>query len=340
MISISRIYLYVRARQLEGDYPGDSETGTYAIACLRILKGWGAPSELEWPYPNRGDAWPPKEPEGIDAKAKANRILYYRRVRNLDDCKVCLASEQPIMVAVDFTDQWYTANNGEIEMPLTGTPIVASNSVILTGYNDATRRFGFANSWGQEWGMNGHGTLPYAYIEIHCSDAWVFYGSNNDRPPPTGAGVSVVQWGDIDPRGNVNHAVEIVDNTNDEIKGWAFCVERDGFLDIEELFVKPDHRGNRLGRLLANELQRLSSTLNLPVRAWIPHGDGWQGSYTTMKNTLAHLNLTIGVSGVRWARFKATRKFSLWGKVLGLIRRIRGKGGGKKTFWFFLDSSL
>ena len=43
-------YGFVRARQLEGTFPGDKETGTWPITALRISYGWGMPPEEAWPY--------------------------------------------------------------------------------------------------------------------------------------------------------------------------------------------------------------------------------------------------------------------------------------------------
>jgi hypothetical protein len=60
---MSRMYNYIRARQLEGTYSNDPTIGTWATSAMRILRGWGNPTEAEWPYNGRAADWPPDEPE-------------------------------------------------------------------------------------------------------------------------------------------------------------------------------------------------------------------------------------------------------------------------------------
>ncbi len=36
--------------------------------------------------------------------------------------------------------------------------------ILLVGYDTATKRFIFRNSWGEKWGKKGYGTIPEDYI--------------------------------------------------------------------------------------------------------------------------------------------------------------------------------
>jgi hypothetical protein len=67
----SQIYGFVRARQLEGTYPGDPQTGVWPITAARVHFGWGAPPEEMWPR-NHAFRWPPSEPSGLDIAAKGS----------------------------------------------------------------------------------------------------------------------------------------------------------------------------------------------------------------------------------------------------------------------------
>jgi C1A family cysteine protease len=49
-------------------------------------------------------------------------------------------------------------------MPSRGEEVVGGHAVLVVGYDDAQKRFIVRNSWGSEWGMGGHYTLPYDYI--------------------------------------------------------------------------------------------------------------------------------------------------------------------------------
>ena len=164
------MYLYVRARQLEGTFSCDPSLGAWIVSAMRILRGWGVPADSEWPYDGDASHWPPDEPAGIDQAARSNRILAYQRVRTVDECKRIIASHLPVTVALEITDQWYSAPQGEIVM--SAEPTVGSHAVLLTGYDDSQQRFSFQNSWGARWGNVGFGTLPYSYFNEYQLEAW------------------------------------------------------------------------------------------------------------------------------------------------------------------------
>jgi len=96
---LNSLYGFVRARQLEGTYPGDKSTGTWSITPLRVLCGWGAVTEDEWPSPSD---WPPNEPPELDAKAKARRLHHYQRVRSVGECCVVLGHLRPVQVTLEI----------------------------------------------------------------------------------------------------------------------------------------------------------------------------------------------------------------------------------------------
>jgi len=85
-----RMYSYVRSRQLEGTYPGCPKTGTWPVTAFRVAKGWGVPSEQDWPYDGSAEHWPPGEPPGMDARAKLRRMAAYLRVRSEAETKTVL----------------------------------------------------------------------------------------------------------------------------------------------------------------------------------------------------------------------------------------------------------
>ena len=79
---VSSQYNFVRSRQLEGTYPGEPQTGAWPITTLRVGCGWGAVREGDWPREMSAEMWPPVEPRGLDAKAKALRVHHYHRMRS------------------------------------------------------------------------------------------------------------------------------------------------------------------------------------------------------------------------------------------------------------------
>ncbi len=59
-------------------------------------------------------------------------------------------------------------------MPTRKDYAVGGHCVLITGYNDFTRKYEILNSWGTTWGNLGYGTLPYAYVENpnYATDFW------------------------------------------------------------------------------------------------------------------------------------------------------------------------
>lgn len=302
---VSSIFLHVRGRQLEGTFPGDVMTGIWPVTAARILKGWGVPTETEWPYIAEPADWPPLEPPGIDELAKTRRTLDYQRVREYDDCRRSIDCLLPVSAAFDITQQWFNAVEGKIEMPAVGDAIVGGHLVCIDGYANSRRAFHFRNSWGKEWGEEGYGWLPYEYFDRYLIDAWTHRGTGASTPWHSDASKPHIRWGIPDYRGGILHVQEVYDQPNNEVQAWSFCVERDGFLEIEELFVRPSFRSRGLGKLLVRMILEVQSETQLPLRAWIPHG-GYEGqNKAAIDELVKYLGLTICSSGVRWASFQA-----------------------------------
>lgn len=312
---LSPLYLFVRARQLEGTYSPDPTIGTWPITSLRVACGRGCVPEHNWPYSCSHD-WPPKEPPNLDTIAKQFRIQCYQRIRSLEECKLAL-QKGPITAAFEITNQWFNAKNGVIEMPQQNAEIVGSHGFTIVGYEDDYGAFRFANSWGEKWGDKGYGLLPYEYFEPHLVSAWTMYPDyayalkkwareRLDSESPSGIHGS--KWSIKSIIGNRLHAIEIYDFSNDERIGWCFAISRDGWLEVEEFFVRPAYRRQGYGKDLCDQLLKLSSKLNLPLRLWIPHADAYP-SNQLLRNWLAsYLGLHLSNSEVRWARYRAELK--------------------------------
>jgi C1A family cysteine protease len=62
-----------------------------------------------------------------------------------------------------------------VPMPGTAETALGGHAVMAVGYNDASERFLVRNSWGIDWGVGGHFTIPYAYLSDRnlADDFWV-----------------------------------------------------------------------------------------------------------------------------------------------------------------------
>ncbi len=100
-------------------------------------------------------------------------------------------------------------------------------------------------------------------------------------------------------------AVSLYDLANEERIGWAFAVPRDGFLDIEELFVRTAYRRRGYASRLSQMLLKRSALLNLPLRLWVSYADCGQENRAALEGVLRQLGLHLRNSSHRWAAYVA-----------------------------------
>lgn len=181
---ISRIYGFVRSRQLEGTLALSPKVGVFMITANRIHAGWGMVSERRWQYPKKGSEWPPPEPSGLDIVAKYNRICAYFRVRNLDDLRRAVADFSLVLMVVPIHAGWYDAPKGLIALPTAEQAFHENHCVLVVGYDNGKQLIHFMNCWGGGWGDKGFGYLPYEYFNKFFQDAWFWFPKGRRLPCP------------------------------------------------------------------------------------------------------------------------------------------------------------
>lgn len=296
----SVMYNYVRSRQLEGTFPGDATTGTWITTGMRVGKGWGWIEESLWPYDGNANHWPPSEPAGLDIRAKENRTLVYQRINTVDECRIVLASGNVVSAGFLIDDSWFNAINGIISIP-SNQSITNSHAILLCGYNDKKRLFTFQNSWGVSWGDDGYGYLPYEYFPDRFREGYSIADKGKRPPFEKSTGIVLLSWGIEGLLGNKIHGQEFVDLSQNEIIAWAFSIEHEDFLDIEELYVRPTWRNQGYALKLAANLYRQSAKVGKPLRAWIPHSDYIISNHKPLKTIICKLGLSLNPSPVKWA---------------------------------------
>jgi hypothetical protein len=293
----------------------------FIITTNRVQAGWGIVSEKRCPHPKRGSEWPPQEPPGLDAIAKYNRICAYFRVRNLDDLRRCVANRSFVLLAVPIHHGWYEAPKGLISLPKAGEAFSENHCVLVMGYNDNTQLLKFINCWGGAWGDKGYGYLPYEYFNMHFQDAWFRFPNRSPLPCPVRNG-SMVKEGqsefiEVDfvkqnCLGNDCAIHDLWDTTGFTRIGWSFATVRDGYLDVEELFVMPQFRKQFAGSILMSKLLDDAGANALPLRFWIPYCDVYSTSANIQpfNRLLTRGRFISSVSSVPWSLFKAVQTVS------------------------------
>jgi GNAT superfamily N-acetyltransferase len=304
---INWLYGFLRGRQLEGTDPGDAQTGVWPITGMRVFCGWGTILEADWPDRVFPDTWLPAEPPGLDAKAKALRTHHYQRIRSARECCIMLGHMLPVQAALEITDQWFEAENGVIRMPGPEEQFVGSHCVLIIGFDPLHFGFTFENSWGRQWGNRGFGLLPLEYFDKYLVSAWAMHGMGPLPHYFKCHGINTVSWMALDCLGNslhggdAIHGREVYDGSNDERIGWTFAVHREGFLNVEELFVRPQYRGHGHGSQLVEMLLELAAKLKRPLRLWIPFADWTPSNLPLVEAIVDKLGLRLFHADVRWA---------------------------------------
>ncbi len=182
-VNASRLFLYKVTRKLL-HWTGD--TGAWLRTTMKAMVLFGVPPEEYYPYDiSKYD----DEPSAFCYAygQSYNAIQYFRldgpgvtTTQLLKRVKNFLAAGYPSMFG--FTVYNFGNEKGEFEFPGSSDPVQGGHAVIAIGYDD-NRKIGkekgairIRNSWGTDWGENGYGWIPYAYIESGLAvDFWSLF---------------------------------------------------------------------------------------------------------------------------------------------------------------------
>lgn len=162
---ISRLFLYYKERESDGDVSADN--GSSIRTGINVLANIGAPYEADYPYDVTKFA--DKPDDSLLDKAKAHIVASYERIeQNEVAIKSALSvNERPIPFGIEIFSYFESdsaARNGVMHVPTSDEQYLGGHAVLLVGYDDSTRTYTVANSWGEDWGDKGFFYLPYDYV--------------------------------------------------------------------------------------------------------------------------------------------------------------------------------
>jgi C1A family cysteine protease len=180
----SRLFLYKATRNLLG-WTGDQ--GAYLRSTMKAMVLFGVPPESYWAYKvTKFDEEPAAFCYAFAQSYKA--LKYYRldppatpKSQLLASIKANLAAGLPSMFGFTVYSSIPPLGDGkgEIPFPQQGDTVAGGHAIVAVGYNDAKvigKTKGallIRNSWGTNWGVQGYGWLPYAYVESGLAvDFW------------------------------------------------------------------------------------------------------------------------------------------------------------------------
>jgi C1A family cysteine protease len=181
-VRLSKLFVHQATQRLRGALGGN---GADLRSTLKAIVAFGIPYEQHWPYePDRVD----EEPAAF-LYALANRYRSVRYVRldgrnrtgleTLSLVKSLLNAGFPCVFG--FSVPTSISREGDIPYRPTFDTIQGGQAVVAVGYDN--KRFSstkgalqIRNSWGRDWGDDGYGWLPYAYVEEQlAADFWTVF---------------------------------------------------------------------------------------------------------------------------------------------------------------------
>lgn len=181
----SILQIYWCARYVMGTVNEDS--GVYNRDLCKALNQFGWADESLYPY--QPAKFKQKPPANVLADAATRRVTRYEKVPQiLEQMKGALAQRDPFILGFMWYADWETsaiAKSGDLTLTAPGAQILGGHDVVIVGYDDATQRFTFINSWGTRWGKNGYGTIPYAQVlsPEKANDFWTLHWDEVVAPP-------------------------------------------------------------------------------------------------------------------------------------------------------------
>ncbi len=170
---VSRLFIYKTTRNL---MKTKGDTGAYIRTTMGALALFGAPPEKFLEYEiERFDDEPPAFCYSFAQNYQA--LKYFRLDEQgkseeevLQSVKETLTQQIPIMFGFTVYSSINQTKNGKIPFPKRNESVLGGHAVVCVGFDDSISigsskgAFIIRNSWGEFWGDNGYGYLPYDYL--------------------------------------------------------------------------------------------------------------------------------------------------------------------------------
>lgn len=273
-------WAWVRARALEGTLALDREMGVWPINYYRVWRGWGT-IDSDW-APDTPESGRLPNPVLFESQAKAGRRGVYYRVWNARDARRAFARGHVVRAAFRVTESWEHPPEGKLEFNQSTSPVLGGHSLeVLPPVFDQPcpsdwtddEFFVCPNTWGREWGNRGCAAMRYDFFDRENYEAWAVWPADFRFDKPS-SGTKLIQ--SVVPGFDGERRVlsaDLIDSDRDELIAWATVVHRRGEFNVEDLYVKPDERGQGHADEIMRVLMAESQSRQTPLRFWIPFAD-------------------------------------------------------------------
>lgn len=158
----SRLFIYYNERVIERTVNIDS--GAMIRTGVKSVSTHGVCNESLWQYNIR--EFKRKPTQMCYKEAKNDKVIeYYRLNQKSTQLKTCLSQGYPFVFGFSVYENIETVgSDGVLTLPDINQSCLGGHAVLCVGYDDEAQRFIVRNSWGKDWGDNGHFYMPYEYV--------------------------------------------------------------------------------------------------------------------------------------------------------------------------------
>jgi C1A family cysteine protease len=162
----SRLFIYYGERAIEGTVGEDA--GADIGDGIQVVSTLGAPPESDWGYADDPTTFTEMPPPTAYADGLKNLVTQSAAVPQ-DETQLKAVMNLGFPIAFGITafpelESDEVMQSGILPMPADGEQPIGGHAIILKGWDDSLGVFGWRNSWGSKFGLNGFGTIPKSYV--------------------------------------------------------------------------------------------------------------------------------------------------------------------------------
>jgi len=162
--------LFWGAKQIDGDNTG----GTRFTSANLALQRWGQPAEVLWPYDDtrdhRASTYQPPSPAVDPANCEFTEL----RPLAVDLAGFVreLEAGRAIAMGIPVWEDLRQAESEPLPAPTAAETFPTRHAVVVVGVNDDRSAILIRNSWGSNWGAEGHLWIHSEVLQV-ATGAWV-----------------------------------------------------------------------------------------------------------------------------------------------------------------------
>lgn len=165
----SEKFTYYTTRVGMLQWPANEDSGAHIKDAVASTVRYGTCLETKCPYDYSFSSQPSNDAyqdalhyQSVCYACVKNGPTLVERTQALDECKRLLTEKFGLVAGFVCYENIWTDVDGLI--PLPAGKVIGGHAVFICGYDDSREVFKFKNSWGDNWGDEGYGYLPYQYL--------------------------------------------------------------------------------------------------------------------------------------------------------------------------------